>query len=112
MLIHTSIEQKLLREFDPVVLDVVDESYMHSSGPGAQSHFKVVIVTAAFEGQRLLQRHRAVNAVVAEELAEKIHALALHTYTPKEWYEYYAEKPPVSPKCLGGSKLANAPVLE
>ena len=98
MLIHTSIEQKLLSAFDPVFLDVVDESHMHNVPQGAESHFKVVIVTPQFDGMRLLQRHRAVNAVVAAELAEKIHALALHTYTPGEWYEYYAEKPPASPK--------------
>ncbi len=108
MLIHTSIEQKLLSAFDPVHLEVVDESHMHNVPPGAESHFKVVIVTPQFEGQRLLQRHRSVNAVVAEELAEKIHALALHTYTPSEWYEYYAEKPPASPKCFGGSKREKA----
>ncbi|RVU41722.1 BolA/IbaG family iron-sulfur metabolism protein [Rheinheimera riviphila] len=108
MLIHTSIEQKLLRAFDPVFLDVIDESHMHSVAPGAESHFKVVIVTPLFDGMRLLQRHRAVNAIVATELAEKIHALALHTYTPGEWYEYYAEKPPASPKCFGGSKREKA----
>ncbi len=108
MLIHTSIEQKLLSAFDPVHLEVVDESHMHNVPPGAESHFKVVIVTPMFEGQRLLQRHRSVNAIVAEELAEKIHALALHTYTPSEWYEYYAEKPPASPKCFGGSKREKA----
>lgn len=106
MLIHTSIEQKLLHAFQPVFLDVINESHMHSVAPGSESHFKVVIVTPLFDGMRLLQRHRAVNAVVAEELAEKIHALALHTYTPNEWYEYYAEKPPASPKCFGGSKKA------
>jgi BolA protein len=105
MLIHTAIEQKLLAAFDPVFLDVIDESHMHNVAPGVESHFKVVIVTPAFDGMRLIQRHRAVNAIVATELAEKIHALALHTYTPSEWYEYYAEKPPASPKCFGGSKL-------
>jgi len=107
MLIHTAIEQKLLSAFDPVFLEVVNESHLHNVPSGSESHFKVVIVTPAFEGMRLLQRHRAVNAVVAEELAEKIHALALHTYTPSEWYEYYAEKPPASPRCYGGSKLEN-----
>ena len=57
-----------------------------------------------FEGERLIKRHRAVNATLAEELAEKIHALALHTYTEKEWLNYYADNTPLSPKCLGGSK--------
>lgn len=104
MSVHVSIEQKLLQAFAPVYLDVVNESHMHSSGLGSESHFKVIIVTPFFDGMRLLARHRAVNSVVAEELAEKIHALALHTYTPSEWYEYYAEKPPASPKCLGSLK--------
>lgn len=108
MLIHTAIEQKLLDAFKPVFLDVINESANHNVPAGSESHFKVVIVTPAFDGMRLLQRHRAVNAVVAEELAEKIHALALHTYTPSEWYEYYAEKPPASPKCFGGSKTEKA----
>ncbi|MEE2001074.1 BolA/IbaG family iron-sulfur metabolism protein [Alkalimonas sp. MEB108] len=107
MLIHTRIEQKLLDAFDPVVLEVINESHMHNVPAGSESHFKVVIVTPQFEGMRLLQRHRAVNAIVAEELAQDIHALALHTYTPGEWYEYYAEKPPASPKCLGGDKLGS-----
>lgn len=104
MLIHTRIEQKLLDAFDPIVLDVVNESSKHNVPAGSESHFKVVIVTPQFDGMRLLQRHRAVNAVVAEELAQDIHALALHTYTPNEWYEYFAEKPPASPKCMGDEK--------
>lgn len=108
MLIHTAIERKLLDAFKPIHLEVINESGNHNVPPGSESHFKVVIVTPQFEGLRLLQRHRAVNAIVAEELAEKIHALALHTYTPSEWYEYYAEKPPVSPKCFGGSKAEKA----
>ncbi len=37
--------------------------------PGRESHFKVVVVSQAFEGQRLLGRHRQVNGVLAEELA-------------------------------------------
>jgi BolA protein len=45
------------------------------------SRFKVVMVTAKFAGERLINRHRAVNTVLKEELAEQMHALALHTYT-------------------------------
>ena len=38
------------------------------------------------------------------ELAEHIHALALHTYTEKEWHDYYADNTPLSPQCLGSGK--------
>jgi len=98
------IEEKLLTAFSPLYLDVINESHKHNVPQGSESHFKVIIVTNNFEEQRLIKRHRAVNKVLAEELAEKIHALALHTYTEKEWKDYYADNTPLSPKCLGGGK--------
>ncbi len=104
MTIQSSIEEKLLSAFSPLHLDVVNESNQHNVAPGSESHFKVIIVTSEFEGDRLIKRHRAVNAVLAIELAEHIHALALHTYTEKEWNDYYADNTPLSPNCLGGSK--------
>ena len=104
MTIESTIEQKLLDEFSPLHLDVINESHQHNVPRGSESHFKVIIVSDAFEGERLIKRHRAVNAILANELAEQIHALALHTYTEKEWNEYYADNTPLSPKCLGGSK--------
>ena len=48
-----------------------------------------------------LERHRRVNAALADELAGPIHALALHTYTPEEWAETVAA--PDSPDCRGGT---------
>lgn len=104
MNIATTIEQKLLSAFDPTHLDVVNESHQHNVPAGSESHFKVVIVSKDFEGERLIKRHRAINQVLATELSEHIHALALHTYTDKEWQDYYADNTPLSPKCLGGSK--------
>ena len=104
MIIQRIIEEKLVTAFSPLHLEVINESHNHNVPNGSESHFKVVIATNNFEGERLLKRHRAVNAILAEELAEKIHALALHTYTEKEWQEKYAGNVPSSPKCMGGSK--------
>jgi BolA protein len=104
MTIEAVIEEKLLSAFSPIHLDVINESHQHNVAPGSESHFKVIIVSEEFEGERLIKRHRAINSILAEELANKIHALALHTYTEKEWKSYYAENTPLSPKCLGGSK--------
>lgn len=97
MKMREQIEQKLRQSFDPVHLQVEDESFMHASGPEAQSHFKVTMVTEQFAGQRAIQRHRAINKTLAAEL-QQIHALALHTYTPDEWQGHA----PDSPNCLGG----------
>lgn len=104
MNIESTIEQKLLSAFSPLHLDVINESHQHNVPAGSESHFKVIIVSSNFEGERLIKRHRAVNQVLANELSEHIHALALHTYTEKEWHDYYADSVPLSPKCLGGSK--------
>ncbi len=97
------IEQKLKDKFEPAYMDVLNESYMHNVPPGSESHFKVIVVSNAFEGSRLIARHRAVNQVLAEELAGGVHALSIHTYTESEWK---AEKQQVaaSPMCMGGSK--------
>jgi len=104
MNIAAAIEEKLLSAFSPLHLDVINESNNHNVPQGSESHFKVTIVSNNFEDERLIKRHRAVNSVLSEELAEKIHALALHTYTEKEWHDYYANNTPLSPNCLGGGK--------
>lgn len=103
MSIEVTIENKLLAEFEPDFLEVDNESYMHNVAPGSESHFKVTIVTDRFVGQRLINRHRAINKLLSAELAEHIHALALHTYTKSEWQDLLGEAP-LSPKCLGGGK--------
>ena len=104
MTIAATIEEKLLSAFSPLHLDVINESNNHNVPPGSESHFKVTIVSKKFENERLIKRHRAVNSVLSEELAEKIHALALHTYTEKEWHDHYADNTPLSPNCVGGGK--------
>lgn len=103
MSIEAQIEKKLFDHFQPAHLEVINESHMHNVPPGSETHFKVVIVTDNFTGKRLLLRHRTVNGILADELANHIHALALHTYTEKEWHELY-DGPIPSPKCLGGEK--------
>ena len=85
--IHASVEQKLSTALQPVHLDVVNESFMHNVPPGSESHFKVTVVSHNFDGQGLVSRHRTINQVLAEELDGRIHALALHTMTPDEWFD-------------------------
>lgn len=103
MKIQNKITEKLSAQFEPAFLDVENESHNHNVPAGSESHFKVVIVTDAFDGKRLIQRHRLVNSCLADELANDIHALAIHTYTQQEWSTL--NEAPQSPDCLGGSKL-------
>ncbi|GFD88527.1 transcriptional regulator [Tenacibaculum sp. KUL152] len=103
MQVKTFLEEAIRSALSPLYLEVLDESFMHNVPEGAQSHFKVTVVSDAFEGKRLLARHREVNALAAEALAGPVHALALHTYTAKEW-EARGGESLTSPNCLGGSK--------
>lgn len=103
MSVQATIEQKLAAAFAPDFLEVINESNNHNVPTGSESHFKVTIVSQTFEGKRLLQRHRAVNQTLADELANQIHALAMHTYTKDEW-QAQNQTAPASPDCLGGSK--------
>jgi len=98
-----TIESAIRASLDPVHLEVVDESHMHSVPEGAQSHFKVLVVSDAFAGQGLVARHRAINRLLADEFQQGLHALALYTWTPEEWFEKGGSAPG-SPPCLGGSK--------
>lgn len=99
------IEAKLRAAFDPVYLEVVDESYRHNVPAGAESHFKVVMASERFTGERILARHRAIYGVLAQELAGPVHALALHAYTLKEWAGLQ-NAVPASPPCRGTRLIA------
>lgn len=101
-IIQKQIHTKLSESFQPLHLDVLNESYMHSVPAGSETHFKVTIVSSAFEGKRQVQRHQAIYACLASELKEGVHALALHTFSPSEWQS--DSQVPSSPQCLGGSK--------
>ncbi len=103
MRMQDKIEQALTETLSPLHLEVVDESHMHSVPEDAQSHFKVTVVSESFAGKPLIQRHRAVNQALKGDVMGQIHALALHTLTPEEWFAKGGAAPE-SPPCLGGSK--------
>ena len=102
MTIKSIIEQKLEQTFNPEFLEVVNESFMHNVPEGSESHFKVTVVSNDFAEKRLIARHRLINQALAEEL-NTIHALAIHTLTPDEYFAK-AGKVADSPECLGGGK--------
>jgi BolA family transcriptional regulator, general stress-responsive regulator len=89
--VATSIERKLAEALAPASLKVIDESHHHAghhhagdARHGNESHFRVEVVSAAFEGKSRVERHRMVNALLAQELREGLHALAVTAKTPGE----------------------------
>ncbi len=91
--IATIMREKLQSAFQPTRLELEDDSARHAghhheggmdARPGGESHFNLVVVSAAFAGLGRVQRQRAVNAVLAEELAASVHALSIRALTPDE----------------------------
>lgn len=72
------LKQKLTEKLEATHVEVTDES------DGCGGKFSAVIVSSQFQGKPLLQRHRLVNAALAEEL-KTIHAFSQKTYTPEQW---------------------------
>ena len=94
-----SMENHLKNQLDlalsPEYCEVSNESSQHS-GPATESHFKIVVVSPTFVEIKLIDRHRFINKLFAEEL-KHIHALAMHTYSPQEWQK--RQIAPNSPEC-------------
>jgi BolA protein len=82
------ITEKLRKAFAPESLHVEDESHRHEGHaghrPGGQTHFRLHIVSQAFRGKSRLERHRMINATLAGELEDGVHALAIHAAAPGE----------------------------
>ena len=83
-----AIINKLREAFLPESLDVTDDSHLHEGHaghrPGGETHFRVYIVSPSFEGKSRVERHRMINAALAAELADTVHALAIHAQAPGE----------------------------
>ena len=103
MSMELTLRDKLQSQLQPSHLEVINESASHNVPPGSESHFKVVVVSEAFTGKSLIAQHRLINEILADELKNKIHALALHTYTASDWNQRTHQSPP-SPPCRGGDK--------
>ncbi len=86
--VEAAITRKLEQALAPERLTVVDESHRHEghagARPGGQTHFRVAIVSAGFDGLSRLERQRLVYKILSEELAGPVHALSVTARTPSE----------------------------
>ncbi|MEO1703096.1 MAG: BolA family protein [Pseudomonadota bacterium] len=86
--LEQSINRKLRDTFDPTSLEVINESHLHAGHQGGdmdgtgETHFRVKITALAFADMTRLQRHRAVNEVLSDELVQGVHALAVEPNAP------------------------------
>lgn len=93
------IQSKLTESFQPLHLEVMNESHMHSVPLNSETHFRVVVVSAQFVGLTRVERQRLVNLALADELKTGVHALGQQTLTPDEWMVQQNKAPLRSPEC-------------
>ena len=82
-----TIRTRLVAALAPDALEIEDESHRHAGHAGARDgrgHFRVRIVSAAFEGRNAIARHRAIYAALGDLMQTDIHALAIDARTPEE----------------------------
>lgn len=83
-----TIRNKLTTAFAPIRLEVVDDSARHAghagATPGGESHFNIVIESAAFAGTGRVARQRMIYGALADELAGPVHALSVKAVAPGE----------------------------
>lgn len=88
MSMQKTITDRLTAAFSPEMIEVIDESEDHRGHggwrEGGETHFKVRMVAASFDGMSRVNRQRAVNKELAEELRASIHALAMELRAPGE----------------------------
>lgn len=83
-----AIRSRLEQAFTPESLQLDDESYKHVGHAGARDghgHYRLLIVSDAFAGMNLLQRHRSVFKALGEMMKTDIHALNIEAYTTEEF---------------------------
>lgn len=101
MQVQQRIHDKLIIAFKPSHIELLNESYMHNVPKGSETHFKLTLVSDNFDAISKVKRHQQVYSVLADDMQNPIHALALHLYTNAEW-QALSQQSPNSPNCLGG----------
>jgi BolA protein len=87
MSVAETMRRKLTEALQPTHLVITDDSHRHAGHAGAradgESHFTVEITSAMFAGKSRVERQRMVYGILAAELKERVHALALKLSAPE-----------------------------
>lgn len=89
MSVIKSLEKKLQSAFNPVKLEIINESHLHAGHqPGfdgtGESHIRIKLVSDEFDGMSRVDRHRSINALLSDEMDRGLHAVAIEAHSPAE----------------------------
>ena len=94
--IESTIKNLLIDKFNPSLLSITNESYMHNVPEGSESHFKIVLVSDSFKDISKIKQHQKIYKVLGK-LMNSIHALSIYSFDEME----YKNNPVIidSPNC-------------
>lgn len=99
MTILEQMLQKLKTEFSPTVIELVNESHLHHRPSGAETHFRLLIVSEKFQGMSRIDRQRQINQLFEYARDKGLHALTQRALTPQEWESQKDGAEFTSPSC-------------
>ena len=88
--VHDQIRMRLIQDFDPVFIEVADDSARHAghreSSSGRGTHFSVKMASELFKGRTLIKRHQAVYQSLDIFFKSGVHALQMELWSAEEWH--------------------------
>lgn len=100
---HAKMTNLLTKNLKIEEIWLENESSNHSVPIGSETHFKLFLVSADFQGQSRVERQRLIQTLLADEFSQGLHALTMRLLTPQERLAQGPENF-ISPECRGGSK--------
>ncbi len=82
--IESTIKNLLIDKFNPSLLSITNESYMHNVPEGSESHFKIVLVSDSFKDISKIKQHQKIYKVLGK-LMNSIHALSIYSFDEMEY---------------------------
>lgn len=104
MTLESYIIQQLNQNLNPHYLLVENISYLHTVPHGAETHFKIFVVSDSFMNKKNIDRQRSLHSVLVERMPQ-IHSITQKTLTISEWTQLGSPKDFDVPECFGGKKV-------
>ena len=82
--VESTIKNLLIDKFNPSLLSITNESYMHNVPEGSESHFKIVLVSDSFKDISKIKQHQKIYKVLGK-LMNSIHALSIYSFDEMEY---------------------------
>ena len=99
-----SIRQKIANALRPTWLEVHNDSHLHRVPDGAETHFRVFVVSEAFSGKSRVERQRAVNEALSDHFKSGLHALSIKALSPEEFQKSSDERAQEAMACAHNQK--------